>query len=292
MQWGWKQEDFEENVRFMSGRQRKVAERGMERETVMFGMQGDQIERGRKRQEETWALEDQRFEMTKKHFEEQRTLQEENMKRQREFYEEGKKLRDEQVELQRAYWKEMHALQLAAAGAQASYAEQMDEVNDKMEALGQSQQDQAGLLRVAQSDSVKMTNTIIDGLNHIIRHAPDALKSILGEQEYIPTFSPKEGGNGGGYEYQQAGGDVFPGHNYVVGERGPEMLRIGTIGSIVNQADLLDSGGYRSKWNDTMSLSPQGGGYGSGPQIINLYVGNDLLKRFVLETVKQDLEVA
>ncbi len=292
MQWGWRQEDFQEQARFMTGRQRKLAERGMERETIMFGMEGDRLETQRKRQEETWALEDQRFEMTKRHFEEQRALQEENMKKQREFYDEGKKLRDEQVELQRAYWKEMHALQLAAAGAQASYAEQMDEVNDKMEALAHSQQDQAGLLRVAQSDSVKMTNTIIDGLNHVIQYAPEALKSILGEQEYIPKFSSTgDDDDGGGYTPMQAGGDVFPGHNYLVGDRGPEILRLGTIGSIVNQADLLDSGGYRSRWNDTMTFTPQGGGAAGGPQIINLYVGNELLRRFVLSTVKDDLEV-
>jgi hypothetical protein len=294
MQWGWKQEDFQESVRFMTGRQRKLAERGMERETVMFGMEGDRLDTQRKRQEESWALEDQRFELTKKHFEEQRALQEENMSRQREFYEEGKKLRDEMTELQRAYWKEMHALQLAAAGAQASYADQMDEVNDKMEALAQSQQDQAGLLKVAQSDSVKMTNSIIGGLNHIIRHAPDALKSILGEQEYIPKFganTSEEPPTGAGN--RQAGGDVFPGHNYIVGERGPEVFRAGTIGSIINQYDLMGEGSnFRSRWNDSMMLSPQGGGEGGGPQIINLYVGNELLKRFVLSTVKDDLEVA
>jgi hypothetical protein len=301
MQWGWTQEDFEENVRFMTGRQRRQAERQMERQTTMYGMEGDRIQTQRERQKELWALEDERHSLNIAHFEEQRDLQEENMDKQREFYEEGKKLQDEMTKLQRQYWKEMHELQLAAAGAAAGFAEKMRQVQEDMDALGQQEEDRQGQLKIAQSLSVDMTNAIIDGINYIVENAPEALRSIVdavengGGGKPIP---PKGGGGGGssnpygGEVPYQEGGDLQPGHSYLVGDRGPEVLRMGTIGSVVNQYDLLAAQGVQDRWQNGTWAPGNQQQSSSGPRVLNLYIGNDRLATFVLDTIRGDLEVA
>jgi hypothetical protein len=56
LQWSWKQEDYQENVRFMTGRDRRLAERQMRRETTMHDIEGTQIDTQRERQQELWDL--------------------------------------------------------------------------------------------------------------------------------------------------------------------------------------------------------------------------------------------
>ena len=235
MQWGWKQEDFQENVRFMTGRQRRQAETGMERETVMFNLQGAQIETQRERQAEIWRLEDERYQMTIQHFEESRDLQEENMEKQQEFYFEGKRLQDEMIKLQREYWKEMHALQLAAAGAQAGYAEDLNDVQDRMTELALSQKDSAGLWQVAQNDSDLMINAIIKGLNYVIMRAPAGLRSILdgllgGDVQLIDAW---EGAGGGGSNGENGGGCFIAGTMILMADGNSMAIENITLGDRV-----------------------------------------------------------
>lgn len=422
MQWGWRVEDFQENIRFTTGRERRLAERQMERETIMHDIEGEQIDTQRARQKEIWGLEDERHQMTIGHFNEQRKLQEENMKKQKEFYEEGIKLQDQMTKLQREYWQKQHDLQVAAAGAAAGYAAKMKQVQDDMDALMQQEEDRQGQLKLAQSYAGDMTNAIIDGLNYIIREAPGALKSIVkalggGSGSEIPGYVPPTGppgcfidgtmvdtpygpkpieeietgnlvmaydgkigqvvigevertyskntvttvmvitdkgtvqctpghrfydgrgwvpakrlknGDGikmidGGFatvvtttavheqhavhnftvavyhnyyvhghlvhnKKTQEGGDILPGQDVIVGERGPELLRLSTIGSVVNQYDLLAAQGMNDRWQN-QSLISTGGNGPNEPKVVNVYIGNQHLARFVLDTVKKDLEV-
>ncbi|MGW8181537.1 MAG: hypothetical protein ACWGQW_22640, partial [bacterium] len=122
LQWGWQQEDYAESSRFMTGRQRRLAERDMERKTTMHDLEKKAQDEARDHQQELWDLEDQRFKQTRQHFEEQMDLQEENFDKMREFYEERKKLEDEMRELQRAYFIEQNKLQKESAGIQAAQA--------------------------------------------------------------------------------------------------------------------------------------------------------------------------
>lgn len=137
LQWQWQTEDYEEEVRFMSGRERKKAERGMERATTMRSLQETQKERGRGREEEMWALADERFDMEKEHFEQTRELQEENTKKMREFYLEGLKLQDQMTAAQRAYWEANNALTIEATELQKAYRVTMEELQDASRGAGE-----------------------------------------------------------------------------------------------------------------------------------------------------------
>ena len=118
LQWGWRQEDYGEEVRFLTGRQRRLAERRMERDTITHGLEGDRIDRQREQQEKLWDLEDEQHNLRIKQFEEQMDMQKKNREKMREFYEEGYKLQEAMTDLQRAYFVESHKLQEAAIGLQ------------------------------------------------------------------------------------------------------------------------------------------------------------------------------
>jgi len=303
MQWGWRQEDFAENVRFMTGRERRLAERQMERETTMFGMEGTRIDEQRRQQKELWALEDQRFELQRKHFEEQFKLSEENLKKQKEFYEEQKKLRDEQTKLQRAYWKEQIELQKQAAGASATYAEAMKTAALDMELISKGQGDVLAGYQVAAASETEMINTLIKGLNHIIKNAPDALASIVdalagGGTKLLPEFTgggkkdktPKSGNP------RQIGGPHMPGVS-VIGEGGRELLESSVPMHVYPNNELKSmlygsQSNYTSYWNNSyVDLAPpQRGGQG-GPAVLIVNIGNERLGRFVIEKFDKALEV-
>jgi hypothetical protein len=301
MQFGWQQEDYAEGVRFMSGRQRRLAERQMERQTTVYNLEGDRIETQRDQQKELWALEDQRFELAKSHFDEQRQLQEENMKKQREFYEEGYSLQTEAIDAQREYWLANHELQKQAAGLQADYAEKTKEIQEAMMELRQEQDDYTALLGIATQEGVAMTNAIVDGLNYIVKNAPKALESILSENPYqIPTFNNPGKTTGGDNPSEYAmGGTALPGETILVGEEGAEVIKMKDFGQVLNKQQIADAtrmmsiaeGRSRDRWNDSVSLSPRGESSGQ-PAVINVYLGGELLKRIILDTVSQDLEVS
>jgi hypothetical protein len=300
MQWGWRQEDFQEQVRFMSGRERRLAERQMERETIMYGMEGERIDEQRNRQKEMWALEDARFDMTKKHFQEQRVLQEENMDKQREFYMEGKKLQDEMIKLQREYQMKQLELQKAAVGVQAEYAEKMKEAQDAMMALGEEQEDNNARWKLAQTRQTEMINAVIDGLNWVIKHAPEKLQSILSDGSPIPAWNGGNGngGSGGGGNKRATGGPLPSGQYGIVGEQGLEIVKSSvpqhvfpsneTFAAMMGGADNM----LNDPWAQTVVSTLGGTGGGSRtPTTIVINIGDERLGEFVLNTINDALEV-
>jgi hypothetical protein len=144
MQWGWRQEDFAEQRRFMTGRDRRLSERQMGRETIMHDLEGEQIDKQRKRQQEMWAVEDERILLQIQQHEAQLAMQEESLNKTREYYEQTWALQDQQTELNRAYWRESIELQKQAAGISASYAKEMQNVALAMELIQQKAQTMAG----------------------------------------------------------------------------------------------------------------------------------------------------
>lgn len=304
MQWGWKQEDFAEQSRFMTGRQRKLAERQMERETVQYGMEGDRITEQQKRQKEMWSLEDTRFELQKKQFEEQQKIQEESLKKQQEFYAEQKKLRDEMTQAQRQYWREQIELQKAAAGSSAEYAQQMMDASKAAMLTSDYVEDANSQLQIASMNETKMINVLIDGLNHIIKYAPDALKSMVdalgsGKSGGIPTFG---GGNTGGTAGGKStptptaiGGPLLGAHT--VGEAGMELIESSVPLSVTpnNELKAIQYGqesNFNSYWNNTYARMDTSPGATTTGGVINIYIGNEKLGSYVLNTVRKDLEVS
>ena len=51
LNWGWHEEDYAENSRFMTGRQRKLADRQEKRDTITHGLEGDNIDRQKQQQQ-------------------------------------------------------------------------------------------------------------------------------------------------------------------------------------------------------------------------------------------------
>lgn len=205
MQWQWKQEDFNEEVRFMSGRQRRLAERQMGRETIMYNLEGEQIDKQRDRQKELWELEDERFEITKRQHEEQKKLQEENLKRQKEYFEERKKLEEEQIKLQRAMWTEQMNLQRAAIGVQTKYAEEQKKINDILLAIQ--------LLEIDINAKQEAINNGILDSSTMNTEFWGNVKKYLEELGITIKNMPMPGGGGSGGNYNPSPSNPLPGGN-------------------------------------------------------------------------------
>lgn len=154
MQWGWRVEDFEEQSRFMTGRQRRLAERQMGRETLTHDLETEQYEKQKDRQQELWDLEDRRFQNQIAQYQEQLDMQKESLAKQREFFEERKQLEAEQTALQREYWQKQHDLQVAAAGAQAAYAAEQVAIAEKQMEYAQWAQEQSAQPGLANPDTL------------------------------------------------------------------------------------------------------------------------------------------
>jgi hypothetical protein len=316
LQWGWQQEDFAENIRFMTGRERRLAERQMERQTTMYNLETGQIETQRSRQEEIWALQDERFDMETRHHQEQLEMQEEALEKQREqlemqkqFYEERRKLEEESIQLSREYQTKQLELQKAALGNQAEQLENQFEMQKLQLELNEAQEETMDKAKQLQQESAEFFNNLIGGLGNLEQAFMEMIENISAKAD-DPTgdygtnwnkyIKDNDWGNSGwiGGDNpmpQQEGGDWFAGGSYVVGERGLELARPGTIGSVVNQYDVAQFIGQQDKWSSRSVFHPTqrgvSGDGSSGPQTINVYIGNEKLASFVLNTVKNDLEV-
>ena len=97
LQWKWKTEDYQEQARFMTGRDRSMAERNRGRDTIMHNIEGEEKDKGRSRQENVWKLEDKRFRLQESRQRQDIEFERELMGISREQFE----LRKEQLEIQR-----------------------------------------------------------------------------------------------------------------------------------------------------------------------------------------------
>lgn len=291
LQWQWQQEDFAENIRFMSGRQRKLAERQMERRTIMHGLEGTQIERRRERQQETWQMADEQFEMQKEHFEERRELIEENMEKQREFYEEGRQLQEEMIDLQREYWERQHALALRQLELQEEHKTTVEELQDAQRLLNEKQQDRiAALEKERELDPAGTIEDIVEAFKNL-QDAGMVFADNVGR--FLPYDHPLTGPyDTAPVGERQTGGDLTAGGSYITGEREPEIVRPGRIGSVVTMGDIREAKRlYRDRWGDSTSFfnDAESGG-GAGGQTINVYIGNKRIKSFIVDSVSEELQ--
>jgi hypothetical protein len=269
LQWQWRQEDFGEQVRFMTGRERRLSERGMERETTMFNLQGDQITRKRDQQQELWQLEDERFELQKKHYQETRDLQQEQMDKAVEFFEQRTKLEEASRELQRAFFIEQNKLQMAAAGAAAHYATKMKEARDDMFEFGVEQAENIAKFGMVIEDTETLTELLTKYVDTAIFKIRMALKEL-----------------GGTNDTRAGGGIVLAGGSYIVGEDEPELFKPLVSGVIIPKQKLEDP------WYNTVF----GGGGStqrvvSGSPTIHVFIGNQEIKDYVVETVDEEFRM-
>lgn len=197
--WGWKVEDFNEESRFMTGRQRKLAERQMGRETILHNEDEDRVKKERDRKKELWRLEDQRFEIQRKHFNESAKMQDEQLEKSREFYEQRKKLEEEQVRIQRQYQKEQMQLQRESAKIAAGYAAENLKLQRTMAQLEiATRLTQAQLSTVADDGFSNLREALLD-INPELERMIDQLLRVSGG-------SGSGGGSGGGSGDDSGGG--------------------------------------------------------------------------------------
>lgn len=281
LKWQWRQEDFAESVRFMTGRERRLAERQMGRETIMHGLEEDQIEKKRSRQEELWALEDDRFAIQIAHQEAMFALQEENIAKQREFFEERKRLDEEQTQLQRQYWEENMQIQQEALNINVAYAEQMYKIQQTMTTLNEHIEDANGRLSLFSEETLVSFAAVLGEIDPLF-------KSFLGNVEEFQklledaaeTEDPESIGlnpGGGGMQY---GGRVYPGSEYIVGEAGPELFKPDLSGTIVPIGD---------PWGTEIISSANGGGGGDTHVHVTVSIGNEQLEEFMYRFMSQEL---
>jgi hypothetical protein len=274
LQWGWQQEDFAEESRFMVGRQRKKAERGMDRATIMHDLQAERTQEERGQQEELWQLEDERFNQTRAHFEEQMELQEENFEKMQEFYEERKKLEDQMQELQRAMFIEQNKLQREAAGiaaAQAALAKQMADDMDKANQFAEDQAGRASYIRTTWEDTMQIfidaASKIADILDMDVPNAPGDNGWLDPDQDEGPFHQ----GTGG---WRQVGGNI--GADVDVTLQAGEWLNVIPAGE--------------NPWNGEVMPMGGGGGAGrSGDTVVVVKIGEQEIQDYIVETIQMEM---
>lgn len=182
MQTSFTMEDFEENIRMSSGRQRRQLVTQRERFVSMTNVQDEQTERQREQQEELWAREDEQFEKKREYMEATMTLDEEqfnmnverretlfdmdrgDLERRIELAEQLHELQDEQMAKQREYAVAQMDLAEKALGIQAASAIAQKEYSDDMLALYEDTIKPVGdtVENIAQNDPVPMLKAVED----------------------------------------------------------------------------------------------------------------------------------
>lgn len=283
MQWGWKVEDFQENLRFMTGRDRRLAERQMERETIMYDREGEQMDRQKARQEELWQLEDERFDMQQRHFKEGIERQEEAIRKQQEFFEKRMKLEDELIALQREYQEKQWELQEKSIGMQTAMLEEQQKIQDLQNAINILALENQGLLELNEAES----KTINQYVSAAVQAFIDGMKRAKGVADGIG------GGGGGGTSGTSstlpdmtAGGTVgwqtvpgAPGVPYDVTLHGGEAYNVMKPGELAS---------YDPWQSEQLGEMPRVAST-PAPTTIIVQIGNEEIKRYVIDAVVQGL---
>ena len=253
MQWGWKQEDFAEESRFMTGRQRKLAERQMGRETTLHNLETDQIDKTRARQEELWKLEDRRFDLQKKQQQESLDMQQKQLDLQKKYFEEQKKLQAQQIAEERKYQKEQQKIQQQQLDLQKKQAKATHEHEEAVFAMSLAIQSMSGELNTLSGDGMERLR---EGLAGVL----DQINKIYDAGMNPPSTDPTNSSNNNIPVPQQA-------QNFPYGQDQTEPIQ------------------YQA--NDTSYFFRSG--KTEKQQNISIYIGNEHLSRFVLDAVTKEL---
>lgn len=266
LQWGWKQEDFAEESRFMTGRNRKKAERQNSRDTVMHNLEGDQIEKGKERQKEMWQLEDKRFEVQKKQFAESAKMQQESLNRNKEYYEERKKLEEQEIKFQREHYKQQVALQKQATAAQIAYTKEQYAMQRAMQQV---------MLAMQMNSSSQ--NTLSDGYQTLITKTVTADDQLRKLAETIGTV-----GNAAQNASNSSEPEDYPEDRYD-GQSSSDAARNAPVDRIA-QMDM--SNRYVSNQTDFIPMS---GNQAVAPANITIYIGNEKISDFIVDTISKEI---
>lgn len=286
LQRAWQVEDFGEEVRFLTGRDRKKAERGFERSTIMYNVQGEQIDSQREHQRELWQLEDERFKTQKEHYEQNKRLQQEQHKVTVRFFEERKRLEDEQNKLQRAYATEQMKLQRESLKVQQSYSAKIREANRDLQKLMETRDDEIAAAKTYMSLSEDWIDTTEDGLERLVELARE-LAGELGISTKTSSISPAAADGGsygakGTYMKRALGGYVPAGQPALVNDR--EVFSPAMSGHVVPIENI-------DPWNKSVLTNEERQGKeGGGSKEINIFIGGEKIASLVIDAMNRVLE--
>lgn len=307
LQWGWKQEDFAEESRFMTGRQRRLAERQNKRDVTMHNLEGDQIDKQKNRQEVLWKLEDQRFQVEREQHAESLRLQIESMEKNREFYLEEKKLREQQLMLSRAYWVVQQGLSKESAALSKKQAIEQHLLNETMIDATQYTTALSGAMKTLTDDAfmklidkmIQLTGVIAGIVNSQVAApqipvqvgsaasglAPVGYGNNTGRPAIVAPV-PTNTGSGTG-----SGGTGSGGTRPTVVSR--TSYRQGVVSAMeTSERDIIMAAqdtGVRA--TSTQYIPASAGKSKEGDKIINIYLGNEHLKTFVVNAVVGEINV-
>jgi hypothetical protein len=313
LNWQWQQQDFQENARFMTGRDRRLAERQMSRAGTMHDLEGDQIEKQKERQKALWNLEDQRFEIQKQQFEENQAFQEEQLEIAIAFFEERKKLEEQSMAMQRAYFIVQQQLSQKALDAQASAA-----VIQASNTLTMLTWEQA--LAAGDAQLKTMTEETLQKLrDQIVINVNPALEDFITKLETLVTtmggtngeVNPPAEGEDDVVTYKcTIGNCTFTTTNYSAYRQhlqsphpnaaagmsawayGTQHLTIGE-GALPEKVTVepLGSGSYKSRWNnEVIPLKGSGPVQSQAPIHLQVFIGDDPIVDKVLDAVSQRIK--
>jgi hypothetical protein len=298
LQWQWKQEDFREQSRFMTGRERRLAERQMGRETTMYNIEGEQIEKQKDRQKEIWELEDRRFATQIRQYKENTKFQQDQLDTARKFFKESTALDEEAKKLQRASFIANMDLQKQSAGMQVYYAQKAFDEQKLLWDLQMEELTKNGAAALVTDDYLMGFQQTIANVGSAASSATPGLKGLIDELLRLPGANIGNGGGNTGsgstrnpdYPEKAIGGNINQTGWTLVGERGAELLAPG--GSIYSheQTSALErmTGLTHNMLGQSILVPMNKGGKSSG-QTINVYVGNEKLATFVVDTINKEL---
>jgi hypothetical protein len=205
MGFAWQMEDFDESIRYATGRQRRQLTRQRERATTQYGMQMGRLEtqEGRVDQRETWAAEDhdrqrsrfeqrvrwsrERFDMDLRHHRENTDLSRRRQDAAKTYFEEQNQLREESRDLQREYWEAQHAHQKESMEKSVEHNRILDAIQNTQISTGQLMELQMGKWsQFFSSDGqfVSVLRTVISAM--AIDAAASYNDTIQGGNIYVP----------------------------------------------------------------------------------------------------------
>jgi hypothetical protein len=292
MQRAWQVQDFGEQERFLTGRERKMAVRQFERGTTMFNLEGEQIDKTKERQKKTWQLEDEAFNRTKKQYEEQKKFQLDAIATMQRFFNAQKKLQEEAILLQRAYWTVQQKLQEQSIGIQAAQLELAKKQYENSLDEKTSVEDTDAIITNLISNSLPTLDaTAKTVFSNIKSYIQNVLAALWGANQAGGSGSPVMGAGSASPKLGASGMSyvVPPGY---YGDNFPVMAMTGEKVTVepVNLAQKSLTGFNSDPWK-THFIPNQNQVAGDGKVHLTINIGNEKLGTFIIDRVNQEFTI-
>jgi hypothetical protein len=292
-EFGFGQTMYHEQARFLSGRERRLAEMQNKETITVHGMEVGQAEKEFGFQKQGWKIQEEQHKLQIKQFNETKKLQQDQLNATIAFYHESKSLQEEAVKMERAQWVNQIALQKDALGIQAEQISNQKTLNDLQNESNLATSNITNSLSALNADVfptllayiTKLLNLPIPGKTY------SSQGGVIDPNTGLPVQGSADQGHGGAM-----GGIVGPGD--YVGEWGPEKVvstsnGLGVVPAGTGRGVIGHTGfAMGSIINQYMGRSILTGGGGSGSehnQPVNIYIGNEKLASFVISTVTKEI---